>query len=276
MMKILINYSKLWILMFTIFTIGFVSCDDPNDPTSINIFSLQDDVNMGKELDAQILADPNEYPILNNPTAQAYVQEMINEIIKSDEVKHKSVFTYNIKIINKDVVNAFAAPGGYLYVYTGLLKFLDNEATIAAVLAHEVAHAERRHASKRMTKQYGVSFLIGLLLGDDASQWEQIASNMLTGLAFLKNSRDDEFEADEYSFKYLKTSMWYPGGITYFFKKINDNSDAGFLEELLSTHPMPEDRVKAVEDLIKNNNIPAPTEQNIFTQRYQTFKQTLP
>ncbi len=163
-----------------------------------------------------------------------------------------------------------------MYVYTGLLKFVENEATLAAVLAHEVAHAERRHATKRMTKQYGASFLLNLILGDDPSQLEELGANMLTGLAFLKNSRDDEFEADEYSFKYLQSTKWYPGGITFFFKKISDNSDGGFLEELLSTHPMPEDRVAAVEDMIAKANIPAPSESNIFTTAYQNFLKTLP
>ena len=127
-----------------------------------------------------------------------------------------------------------------------------------------------------MTKQYGVAFLLDLILGDDPSQLEELGANMLTGLAFLKNSRDDEFEADEYSFKYLQATKWYPGGITFFFTKISDNSGGGFLDELLSTHPMPEDRIKAVEEMIKISNIPAPSESNLFTVEYQNFLKTLP
>lgn len=263
----------IFILLFSLLN---SSCDS-DSITNPNIFTLEDDVALGQDLDSQIKKNTTEYPILNNPSARQYVQNMINEIIKSPEVKYEQTFNYQIEIIQRDdVINAFAAPGGFLYVYTGLLKFVENEATLAAVLAHEVAHIERRHATKRMTKQYGVSFLLDLILGDNPSQLEELAANMLTGLAFLKNSRDDEFEADEYSFKYLKSTKWYPGGITFFFKKINDNSGGGFLDELLSTHPMPEDRVKAVEDMIKKANIPEPQESNLFTTAYQNFLKTLP
>ncbi|ROL62304.1 peptidase M48 [Bacteroidetes/Chlorobi group bacterium ChocPot_Mid] len=265
--------TGIFILFFSVLN---YSCDS-DSITNPNIFTLEDDVALGQDLDAQIKKNTTEYPILNNQSARQYVQNMINEIIKSPEVKYEETFKYQIEIIQRDdVINAFAAPGGYLYVYTGLLKFVENEATLAAVLAHEVAHAERRHATKRMTKQYGVSFLLDLILGDNPSQLEELGANMLTGLAFLKNSRDDEFEADEYSFKYLQSTKWYPGGITFFFKKISDNSSGGFLDELLSTHPMPEDRVKAVEDMINKAKIPAPSESNLFTTAYQNFLKTLP
>jgi len=267
-------------LVRTLAIIGFsiitFSCDT-DDITNPNIFSLEDDVALGQDLDVQIKKNTTEYPILNNANAKQYVQNMIDEIIKSPEVKYEETFYYQVEIIQKDdVINAFAAPGGYLYVYTGLLKFVENEATLAAVLAHEVAHAERRHATKRMTKQYGVTFLLNIILGDNPSQLEEIGANLLTGLALLKNSRDDEFEADEYSFKYLQTTKWYPGGITFFFDKISANSSGGFLDELLSTHPMPEDRVAAVEEMIKKANIAPANESNLFTTAYQNFLKTLP
>jgi beta-barrel assembly-enhancing protease len=267
--------SICFIAMF--FILGLYSCDDISDPTSINIFSLQDDVNLGRQLDSQIVNSSGEYSLLNLPSAKTYVQNIINEIIVSPDVKYEKDFVYDIKIIHNDeVANAFAAPGGFIYVYTGLLKFVDNEATLAAVLAHEVAHCERRHATKRMTKQYGISFLLDLLLSDNPSQWEEIGSNLLTGLALLKNSRDDEYEADEYSFRYLQSTKWYPGGLIFFFDKIKDNEGSGFLEELLSTHPMPEDRVAAVEKMIEDANLPQPDESSLFTTEYQEFLKTLP
>ncbi|MFC2131136.1 M48 family metalloprotease [Bacteroidota bacterium] len=266
---------SIWIIILAL-TLLTGACDS-DDILSPNIFTVQDDVQLGRDLDVQIKSNSSEYPLLNQASANQYVQNMVNEIIKSPEIEYADIFEYKTQIVlNDEVVNAFAAPGGFLYVYTGLLKFLDNEATLAAVLAHEVAHAERRHATKRMTKQYGVSFLLGLILGDDPSQLEEIGANLLTGFALLKNSRDDEFEADEYSFKYLQSTKWYPGGITFFFQKIDDNSGSNFLEELLSTHPMPEDRVAAVEKMIEDANIPEPNESNLFTTEYQAFLKTLP
>lgn len=277
MNKIVLYTRKIWIgVLFAITPFMIAGCDDSSGPSGFNIFSAADDVALGQQLDAEIMANPTEYPMLNNAQAQAYMDGMITEILNSPEIEYKGTFPYQIRIINSNTVNAFAAPGGYLYVYKGLIKFLDNEATLAAVIAHEISHAERRHATKRMTKQYGVTILLGLVLGTNPGVLEEIAANMLTGLAFLKNSRDDEYEADEYSFKYLQSTKWYPGATKMFFNKIAAEQSGGTLEVLLSTHPMPADRIKAVDDMIKNNNIPEPTEANLFTARYTTFKNSIP
>jgi predicted Zn-dependent protease len=267
-------FIKRCILIIIIPLLSF-SCEDGIDPSFF--FSPQDDVSLGKQLDSTISVNPNEYPILNHTYTKNYVQNIVHEILKSPEIEFKDVFPYKVTIIKDDkTINAFATPGGYIYVYTGLLKFVDNEATLAAVLAHEIAHAERRHAAKRMIKQYGAQVLLSLLLGDNSSQLVEIGANLLTGLAFLANSRSDEFEADEYSFKYLKTSNWYPGGISYFFDKIKSNEGNSSLTKLLSTHPLPQDRIDAVKKMLTDNNISAPTESTIFSKKYSTFKSQIP
>lgn len=272
-------YRALILLTFSMFLLPLAGCDDSSsNPLDINIFSAGDDVTLGRQLDSSIKANPKEYPLLNNTAATAYVQGIVDEIIKSPSIKYNGTFSYKVTLINTTTINAFAAPGGYLYVYTGLLKFVDNEATLAAILAHEVAHAERRHATKRMTKQYGASLLLSLIIGKNPSQLEEIAANLLTGLGFLKNSRDDEYEADEYSFKYLQTSKWYPGASIYFFDKISKTreTEPTKLDELLSTHPLDADRIAAVKKLIKDAGIPDATEDNLFTSRYSQFKASLP
>jgi len=158
------------------------------------------------------------------------------------------------------------------------LKFADNEATIAGVLAHEIAHAERRHATQRMTKQYGISILASLVLGNNPSALEQIGANLIAGLGLLKNSRDDEYEADEYSFKYLQDTKWYPGAIKYFLEKIQSQqqSKPSDFEEILSTHPLDAKRIAQIDDLIKKANLASPTENNLFSISYQQFKNSLP
>ncbi len=275
MLKLQKTYT-LFIVSFMMLLLG--SCSDVDDITTINIFSANDDIKLGQDLDAQIRSDNVEYPILNNTAATKYVQDMVDQIIDSPEIEYRDKFAYTVTLINRDdVVNAFAAPGGYIYVYTGLLKFLDNEATLAGVMAHEIAHAERRHSTKRLTKAYGAEFLLGLVLGTDPDATAELAAGILTNVAFMQNSQSDEFEADEYSFKYLETSKWYPGAIKLFFNKITENggSSSNFLEKLLSTHPMPEERIQKVDELIKENNISEPTEANIFTDKYQQFKKSL-
>lgn len=247
----------------------------------ITIFSDQDDVKLGKQVDEQIRNDPNQYPILaNRPDVKAYVKTVGDKVLNSPEVKKRNVYAYTYEIIHDDnTVNAFCTPGGYIYVYTGLLKFVENEATLAGVLGHEIAHAERRHASQRMTQAYGVQILLGIVLGQNPSQLEEIGANLLTGLALLKNGRDQESESDRYSFKYLQNTEYYPGAIKYFFEKIlaqQGGTGGSALETLLSTHPAPGDRISGVDQLLQENNTPAPTEATLFSQRFKNFQNTLP
>lgn len=260
-------------------TLGLVSCEDSSNPLSINIFSPSDDVKLGQQMDEEIKADPATYPLLNDAQANAYLQNIVNDIIASPDIKYAGTFAYKVQIIKDDkTVNAFATPGEYIYVYTGLLKLLDNEASIAGVLGHEIAHADRRHATNRMTKAYGIQILLGIILGNDPSQLESIMANLFSGLALLENSREDESEADTQSFIYLKSSKWYPGGIKYFFEKVTagEQSNPSFFEKLLLTHPPSAERDSNITQLLIQNNIPAPTESNIFSTRYQAFVKTLP
>jgi len=161
------------------------------------------------------------------------------------------------------------------------MKFLDNEATLAGVMGHEIAHAERRHVTQRITAAYGVNVLLSLILGGNPGFIAEIAANMFVGLAFLKNSREDEAEADYYSILYLRSTKYYPGAITFFFDKIKEEQKKkgqtpGSLERMLSDHPLPNDRIQAVnEQLNKINPKPDPT-KGLFTDEYQKIKQTIP
>jgi len=253
-------------------------CSDSTSISDFNLFSTADDYQLGMQLDSEIKANPKEYPMLNSAEANAYLQSIVNQIIASPQIKYKGTFAYKVQILDTNIINAFATPGGFIYVYKGLLKFADNEATIAGVLAHEIAHSERRHATKRMTQQYGISILASLVLGSNPSALAQIGANLLTGVGLLKNSRDDEYEADEYSFKYLQDTKWYPGAITYFLEKIQaqQQSSPSDFEEILSTHPLDSKRIAQINEFIKKANLPAPNENNLFSQTYQQFLKTLP
>jgi predicted Zn-dependent protease len=264
--------------LFLLFILGILtlttSCSDDG---GVNLYTVQDDKKLGEQLDEQIKSNPDEYRLYYQNPASNYVQDIVNSIIQSSLIKYRTIFEYKTQIIyNDSVVNAFCTPGGFVYVYTGLMKFLDNEATLAGVLAHEVAHAERRHATKRMTKAYGISVLLGIALGSNPGALEQMGANMFSGLYLMYNSREDEYEADEYSFKYLQSTKWYPGAIQFFFDKIKQNENANFLELLMRSHPFSQDRWDKIEDMLKSNNIPAPTEGNLFTTDYQNIIKTLP
>lgn len=254
-----------------------LSCEESN------IFSDKDDVELGKEIDKEIKQDPKNFPMLTGyPDIKDYVSGIGKYILNtSPKIKKKNIYPYNFQVINDTIVNAFATPGGFVYVYTGLMRFVDNEATLAGVLGHEIAHAERRHVTQRLTAYYGVSVLLSFILGGNPSFLAELAANLFVGLAFLKNSRDDEEEADYYSIQYLSSTKYYPGAITFFFDKIKEEQrKKGYtpsdLDILLSTHPMPADRIKFVnQELAKLKPKPDPT-KGLYTDEYQRIKQKLP
>ena len=247
-----------------------------------NLFSVSDDVKLGEDLDKEIRSNPKEYPLLTNrPDITSYVSDIGKYILNtSPKIEYKNVFPYKFQVINDTIVNAFCTPGGFIYVYTGLMKFVDNEATLAGVVAHEIAHAERRHMTQRLTSYYGVSMLMNLVLGSNPNAAIEIAANLFVGLGFLANSRSDEEEADNYSIKYLMTSKYYPGGIQYFFDKIlakqrKAGTEGGGLDRLLSTHPLPQDRIENVKAQLKKNKIAADSTKGIYRDEYQIFKSKL-
>lgn len=247
---------------------------------SINIFPESKDIELGLQIDREIRKNPGEYPLLTGkPEINTYVEQIGQKILASPDLKYRDSFAYKFEIVQNDsVINAFCTPGGYIYVYTGLMKFLDNEATLAGVIGHEIAHAERRHATKRMTAALGAGVLVGLVLGERPSEIAALGANLFTGLGLLANSRSDESEADAYSFRYLRSTEYFPGAIQFFFEKVQGAGArrGSALERLLSTHPLPQDRVDAVKKMLVQIGDPKPSEAQLFSARYDQFKRKLP
>ncbi len=242
---------------------------------AINVFPVSEDARLGAKFDTEIKADPRQYPPYSNAAAQQYVQRMVDKIVQAPDVRYRGTFPYRVQLIKDDAtINAFCTPGGYIYVYTGLLKAIDNEATLAGVLGHEIAHAERRHSTNRMTTQLGVQTMMDMALGRNPNNDVKLAANAFTGLGLLQNSRSDEDEADEYSFRYLRSTQWYAGGIVGFFEKVKGRGGSS-IERLLSTHPLPQDRIDATNNRLKKANIPPPTEAQLGARPYAEFKRTL-
>jgi beta-barrel assembly-enhancing protease len=245
----------------------------------INVFPLDQDAQLGLQIDQEIRNNPAEYPILNNESVRGYVQGIVNQIIQSPQIKYRGKFPYKVTIINDDkTLNAFATPGGYIYVYTGILKYLENEASLAGVLGHEVAHAEERHGTQHMSDELGIDILLAIALGNNPTQLAQVAGSAGKLLTTLANSRSDETEADTRSFAYLQSTPYWPGSIKSFFEKLLQQGEGartgGKLAEWTSTHPLPTSRVDHINQLLKDNNIPAPTAASLRAEPYrQMLKQ---
>ena len=215
-----------------------------------NIFTYQDDINLGKQVKTEIESDSKQFPILNENTNKeiySYLRSLRDIILNTNQLKYKDKFAWELKIINDDkTLNAFATPGGYIYIYTGLLKFLDSEDQLLGVLAHEMAHADQRHSTRQLTKNVGLTILLDAALGKKESV-EQVVGALIS----LQFSRSSESEADEYSVKYLCNTPYNAAGSAGFFKKMLDNPTP---PEFLSTHPSPKNRVKDIEDLKTKSN----------------------
>ena len=244
----------------------------------LNVYSVSQDKALGADVDQQIRSNPKQYPILDNDRVEGYLQGLVDEILRSPAIQHRDKFAYKVTVINDDrTLNAFATPGGYIYVYTGLLRYLGSEAAIAGVLAHEIAHAEERHATEQMTKDLVGDQLLSLSNVDTKSEMARITATSTKLLATLANSRADEHEADSKAFEYLRTSRFWPGGIKFFFDKMILESGRGstIFEGWLSTHPDPESRVENINELLKRHNIAAPTPQQLGTERYRSMLRNL-
>ncbi len=272
-MKLLRNFvAALAIVSIT----TFYACDG-----GLNIFSKSDEVKLGAQVDQEIRSNPQEYPIFKgDPSIKQYISDRIfNHVLSSAKIVDKNIYPYQMEIIDQpEILNAFALPGGYIYIYTGLLKYLDSEAALAGVIGHEIAHAEMRHATQRMTAYYGVSFLVSLLLGQNPSQIAEIAANLFVGLAFLANSRADENQSDEKSFEYLRDTRYYPGGVKFFFEKLRDDglvsSNSSKIATFLSTHPDPISRIQDTETRLTGAGLPVynynSTAEGIYRSEYMT------
>lgn len=247
-----------------------------NKDEGVNIFTIDQDKQLGLQVKDEIASDPIKYPILNRTTyanAYAYLDQMKATLLASGNVTHKDDFTWELFIINDDnVQNAFCTPGGYIYVYTGLIKYLDNATSLAGVMGHEIAHADKRHSTEAMTKQYGISTLVSVLLGDNQNQLTDIAQS-LVGLTF---SRENEKEADKYSVHYLCPTLYRANGAGEFFTKIIALGGSQ-VPEFLSTHPNPDNRVNNINTEATSLSCPGgtivPTDD---VTAYNNFKSMLP
>ena len=212
------------------------------------------------------------YPILDSaqyPEAYAYLYAIRDSILNSGNVVHKDDFDWRLRIIEDDsTLNAFCTPGGYIYVYTGIIKFLDAEHEFVGVMGHEIAHADERHSTAALTQQYGIDVLLSVLLGEDKGTLAQIAQ----GLVGLKYSRDNESESDLRSVEYLYPTAYDARGAAKFFEKIIA-SGGGSGPQFLSTHPNPDNRVESIN---AHWEALGGKVGKTFEARYELFQNSLP
>lgn len=261
----------LSIITFSLVIFSLSSCKDEDG--DFNIFSVEDDKQLGAQVDSQIEADQSQFPILDEatyPTAYGHLRRITNTILNSGQVRYRNEFDWETHLIDNDtVLNAFCTPGGYIYVYTGLIKFLESEDQLAGVMGHEIAHADKRHSTDAMTRQYGIQTLLNIIFGQDKGAVARLAVQ----LKELQYGRRAETEADEFSVIYLYPTEYDARGAARFFEKLINNGQTNGTPTFLSTHPDPGDRVQKINEKFQElGGEPGGT----FESRYQDFKNSLP
>ena len=229
---------------------------------NFNVFPVASDVSLGLQV-SQSIDSQYESTLLDssrNVELYRYLYSIRDSILKNNELKHADDFAWRIRIIDDSTLNAFCTPGGYIYFYTGILRFLESEDELAGVMGHEMAHAEMRHSTDALTRQYGIQILTAIMVD---SQYNDLA-NIAAGLAQLKYGRNDESESDEFSVRWLYKTSYNATGAAGFFKKINALGGSG-TPEFLSTHPDPGKRIENMEKIWKELG---GKEGNTYKDRY--------
>ncbi len=212
------------------------------------LMSESQEIALGREADQQIVAQMGLYP---DDQAQAYVHRLGTELAAQSERPH---LPWTFRVIDDPTVNAFALPGGFIYVTRGIMTHLNTEAELVSVLGHEIGHVTARHGVNQMSKQqlFGIGLGIGSILSPELAAVGDLASAGL-GLLFLKYSRDDERQADGLGLRYTVRGGWDPrGGPTVFtvLQRVSEASGSGRLPGYLSTHPDPGARRDSLREMI--------------------------
>ncbi len=190
----------------------------------------------------------------------ALVAEVGRRIVnKSDAARSPYMDNFHFHLLrDPKTVNAFALPGGQVFITLGLLTKLSDESEIAGVLGHEVGHVVNRHAAEHMAKgQLGqllsVAVGVGASGGDDGGRTASMVASMVNQMSQLKFSRDDESEADMLGMKYMAQAGYNPTAMLDVMKVLKEASAGGRTPEMLATHPLPETRIEAIRSILKED-----------------------
>ena len=215
-----------------------------------NLFSVEQDIEIGRQ---SAVEAERQLPLLNDRNVDRYLNQIVRKLAAQAPGAR---YPYAIKAVNASAINAFALPGGPMYVNRGLFEAARSEAELAAVLAHEMSHVALRHgthqASKAYLSQAGLGILGGLL-GKNGGNTSKIV-NAIGGLglnaAFLKFGRDDEYQADQLGAQIMAGAGYNPAAMANFFELLRNEQgrDPGKLEQFFSDHPPSADREARIRD----------------------------
>jgi len=230
-----------WYLSFALaVTLGACATNPVTGKREIALMSEAEEIAIGQQADAEVRREMGVY---DDPDLQRYVADIGYRLA---QLSHRPNLPWSFTVVDHPAINAFALPGGYIYITRGILSYLDNEAELAGVLGHEIAHVTARHAVQQSTRAGlgGIGLTVLGIFVPATRPLGDLTSTAL-GLAFLKYGRDDERESDRLGMEYAAKAGWDPTGVPEFLStlaRIDELSERG-VPNWLSTHPEPAERV---------------------------------
>lgn len=225
-----------------------------------NWYSLEKEIAMGREYSREIETRLN---LVEDPTVTEYVNRVGQNLVRNSDVK----VPFTIKVIDSDEVNAFALPGGFFYVNSGLILAAQDEAELAGVMAHEIAHVAARHATRQMTRSqwFNLASIPLIFVSGGIGVAVQQAVGLAMPLGMMKFSRGFEEEADYLGVQYLYKTGYDPQAFVSFFERIQvqEKAKPGFIAKAFAQHPQTSDRIHKTQTEI--NKILPPRDVYIVT-----------
>lgn len=217
-------------------------CGSGGGGGDFNLISIEEEWQLGSQLSQDIA---RQVRLSTDPTLNAYVNDMGQRIVRNTPAPFNQL-PWQFHVVQDPSINAFAIPGGHVYVHTGLIAAADNAAELAGVMAHEISHIVARHSTEQISRQYGLSVLAGLALGQNPNQLAQIATQIVAGGALARFSREAEREADELGIRAMAAAGYNPIGVATMFEELLENrrGSPGRVEQFFATHPLTEERAR--------------------------------
>ena len=211
---------------------------------NLNFYSIEKEQALGRELSQQV---EQQAKLITDPVITEYVNRIGQTLVRHSDAR----VPFTIRVVDDEQVNAFALPGGFFYVNTGVLLAADNEAELAGVMAHEIAHVAARHATRNATKQeiWNLASLPLIFVGGPVGAAIRQVSGVMVPMSFLKFSRDAEREADFLGLEYQYAAGYDPTAFVDFFEKLEarEKQKSGLMARAFATHPMNDDRIHRAE-----------------------------
>jgi len=241
-----------------------------SDPAKgVNFYSIEKEIALGKQFAEDIEKQVN---LLNDAVISEYVNRLGQNLVRNSDAK----VPFHIKVIDSDEVNAFALPGGFMFVNTGLILRASDEAELAGVMAHEIAHVAARHGTKQATRGEIMNYasIPLVFLGGWVGFAIREAVSLAVPLGFLQFSRAMEREADGLGLEYLYKVGYDPNSFVEFFEKIEtlEKKKPGTVSKLFSTHPLTRSRINRAQHEIQYEMKPR-AEYVVDTSEFQEIRQ---